>query len=148
MWFFLIFIAVPIAEIAIFMAAGDEIGLLNTLLLCFITAVIGGFLVKKQGLEALMKGQNNLNRGIMPVQEMFDGFCLIASGIMLCTPGFLTDSIGFLLLIPAVRVYLKNAFVKSGKFKMHDHHTPYGSPHQESPDIIEGQYKKLDDNEK
>lgn len=147
MWFLFIFILIPLVEVAVFAAAGDEIGILNTLVLCLVTAMFGGFLVKKQGMETLMKGQLNLNKGVLPVQEMFDGICLIAAGAMLITPGFVTDSIGFLLLIPAVRVFVKQLLIRTGKFSMHSS-APFGGQNaqatqQSDSNTIEGTYEKI-----
>jgi len=88
MLFFVLFLIIPIAEVAVFAAAGDEIGILNTLLLCVLTAIIGGYLVRKQGLATLLRSQENMRNGVLPIDEILDGLCIIVAGIMLCTPGF------------------------------------------------------------
>ena len=107
MIFFIIFIMIPFIEIFVFLSVGEEIGILTTLLLAFLTAIIGGALVRFQGLMALQMGRESLMAGRMPVQEIFDGFCLVAAGALLITPGFVTDTVGFALLIPKVRQALR-----------------------------------------
>ena len=147
MLFFVLFLIIPILEVAVFALAGDEIGVLNTLLLCVITAIIGGYLVRKQGLETLIKSQQNMQSGILPIQEILDGLCLICAGIMLCTPGFVTDTFGFLLLIPAVRTIVKRFLIRTGKFSMQG--GPMGPNPSNKPtsgDAIEGQYERIDPN--
>lgn len=107
----LLFLAVPIAEIAVFIQAGDLIGLWPTLGLCVATAVIGSILIRAQGLAALMRARATADRGAIPMAEVFTGLCLFLAGALLMTPGFITDTIGFLLLIPPVRAHLGKALV-------------------------------------
>jgi len=99
----LAFILVPIAEIAVFIEAGKVIGLGWTLAVIFGTAAAGTFLLRRQGLKVLAQTQARLNRGELPVGEMFTGLCLLAAGALLLTPGFITDTIGLLLFVPPVR---------------------------------------------
>lgn len=99
----LIFIGVPIVEIALFIQAGDIFGLWPTLATIVATAIIGGALIRAQGLATINRARQSLDQGQAPVREVFTGICLLLAGALLMTPGFLTDSIGFLLLIPPVR---------------------------------------------
>ena len=99
----LIMIAVPIGEIAVFIQAGDILGLWVTLGTVVLTAMIGTAFLRLQGLGVVRRVQESLARGEMPVGEMFDGLCLLLAGALLLTPGFITDSIGFVLLIPPLR---------------------------------------------
>ncbi|NCO03740.1 MAG: FxsA family protein [Alphaproteobacteria bacterium] len=145
MLFFVLFLIIPIAEVAVFAAAGDEIGILNTLLLCVLTAIIGGYLVRKQGLATLLRSQENMRNGVLPIDEILDGLCIIVAGIMLCTPGFVTDTIGFLLLIPIIRTFVKTFLIRTGKFSIQGAsarttHSNPSAPH----DAIEGQYERID----
>ncbi len=117
--FLVLFILIPIAEVYAFLAVGDEIGILNTLLLCIVTAFIGGYLVKRQGIETLFNAQKNLQGGKLPVQQLFDGFCLIIAGALLLTPGFVTDIAGFLLLLPPFRQFLSQKLSNSDRFKVY-----------------------------
>jgi len=104
----LAFILVPIAEIAVFIEAGRIIGLGWTLAVVIATAVAGTWLLRQQGLRVLAQTQARLNRGELPVGEMFTGVCLLVAGALLLTPGFLTDSLGLLLFVPPVRDAIGN----------------------------------------
>ena len=99
----LAFILVPIAEIAVFIEAGKWIGLWPTLGVIVLTALIGAAMLRQQGLRVLAQTQERLARGEMPVGELFSGLCLLVAGALLLTPGFLTDAVGFALLIPPLR---------------------------------------------
>ena len=108
---FLIFILIPIIEIAGFIYIGGALGFWTTALIVFATAYIGTNLLKKQGLETLAKAQNSLENGQIPVDEIFDGLCLLVAGAFLLTPGFFTDIVGFSLFIPECRNLYKDLFV-------------------------------------
>lgn len=99
----LIFVGVPILEIAVFIQAGNLIGLWPTLAAVVLTAVAGAALLRAQGLAALRRARRQLDRGEMPIAEVVTGVCLLIGGALLLTPGFVTDTVGFLLLIPPVR---------------------------------------------
>ncbi|MDH3701641.1 MAG: FxsA family protein [Alphaproteobacteria bacterium] len=99
----LAFILVPIAEIAVFIEAGKWIGLWPTLGVIVLTALVGAAMLRQQGLRVLAQTQEKLGRGEMPVGELFSGLCLLVAGALLLTPGFLTDTVGFALLIPPLR---------------------------------------------
>tara|TARA_B100000686_G_scaffold312226_1_gene356564 strand:+ start:3396 stop:3920 length:525 start_codon:yes stop_codon:yes gene_type:complete len=112
MFYILIFLMIPVLEVIVFIQAGGAIGILNTLLLTILTAVIGMTLLRKQGFETLKKAQQKTNRGEAPLGEMFDGLCLFAAGLLLLTPGFVTDTVGFLLFLPPFRAVLR-AYAKT-----------------------------------
>lgn len=113
----LIFIGVPVLEIAIFIQAGKLIGLWPTLAVVVLTAVAGASLLRAQGLAALGRAREQLDQGRVPVEEVFTGACLLVGGALLLTPGFFTDTVGFLLLIPPVRAvigrWIMSALVRS-----------------------------------
>lgn len=145
--FFAIFVALPFLEIMIFMLVGDQVGLMNTLFMALLTAIIGGLIVQYQGLHTLAHIRVAINRGLLPLNELFDGICLVAAGALLITPGFLTDTIGFLLLIPLVRTGLRHLI---------KHHTgwedlPETDPAYQSArrprngDIIDAEYERVDE---
>ena len=138
--FFIIFVVIPLVEIMVFMSVGEWVGMWKTLFLAFFTAVLGGFIIKYQGLHTISAMQKASSEGRMPVNEIFDGVCLIAAGATLITPGFVTDSIGFLLLIPPVRAVLRD-FIK----KRTELHMAMGGQ-QNSPDVIDIEYEKIDEN--
>jgi len=144
--FLLLFVIISFAEIYLFAHVGSLIGPLKTLGLCFITAIIGGGLVKWQGMHTLMKAQNSFQSGKIPLNEVFDGFCIVIAGFTLITPGFLTDLVGFLLLFPPFRFILKEYILKNVKFGVYGGHPT--SRHDESTveNVIEGDYEHIDKN--
>lgn len=117
-----VFIGVPILEIALFIQAGDIFGLWPTLAAIVATAIIGGALIRAQGLAAIGRARHSLDQGQAPVQEVFTGICLLLAGALLMTPGFLTDSVGFLLLVPSVRrslgQWLMSALISGNKSRV------------------------------
>lgn len=116
------FIAVPIIEIGLFIEIGGWIGLWPTLGIVIVTAFAGTTLLRLQGLSVLQRVQESANRNELPVQEVFDGMCLLVAGILLLTPGFFTDSIGFLLFVPVFRRFAAAAIwrwlVRNGKISV------------------------------
>ena len=103
MWLFALFLAVPLIEIALFIQVGGAIGLWPTLLIVVLTAVLGTFLVRTQGLAELARLRGNLERIEDPTGPLVHGAMILFSGALLLTPGFFTDAVGFALLVPAVR---------------------------------------------
>lgn len=99
----------PLAEVAVFILVGDAIGVLPTIALCLLSAFIGLILVRIQGFGVVRRMQDQLNRGEPPVAEVFDGACLMVAGVALVIPGFVTDTLGLLLLTPPVRALLRRA---------------------------------------
>ena len=112
---FLIFIIIPILEITIFITVGGNIGVLNTIAIILITALGGIFLVRKRGLNLIFNARQNMSEGIMPTEEIKGGIFLLISGLLLITPGFFTDCIGFAVFIKPVQDFIsfraKNYFV-------------------------------------
>lgn len=104
MWLFVVFVLVPIIEIALFIKVGGLIGLWPTLAIVILTAMIGSALMRSQGLAALSTLQNNLRTGGDPISPIAHGALILVAGVLLLTPGFFTDSLGLALLIPPVRV--------------------------------------------
>ena len=96
---FLVFIIIPIIEIAIFITIGSDIGVLNTIAIILITALVGIFLIRRQGINLLFSAQRNMSQGIMPTEEIKGGIFLLISGLLLITPGFFTDCIGFSMFL-------------------------------------------------
>lgn len=104
----IVLIAVPIVEIAVFIEVGEWAGLWPTLAAVIATAVIGGVMLRIQGLGTLHRAMAAVERQELPVAEMFDGAALLLAGALLLTPGFVTDGVGMLLLMPPVRVMLRS----------------------------------------
>ncbi len=113
------FVIVPVIELYILIEVGKKIGSLTTIGIIILTGIIGAYLVKGQGFMILRKIQNDLNEGIMPGDSLIQGAIILAGGIFLLTPGFVTDIIGFVFLIPASRRVVKKYLLKwlKGKIK-------------------------------
>ena len=108
LWILLAFIGVPLIEIALFIKLGGFIGLWPTIAIVIATAMAGTALIRRQGINTLQRAQQEMDAQRLPVRELFDGVCLLFAGALLLTPGFLTDTIGFTLLVPQLRRLLGN----------------------------------------
>ncbi|GAB5388723.1 MAG: FxsA family protein [Alphaproteobacteria bacterium] len=106
------FILIPLLEIAVFIQVGDAIGLGFTILGILLTAFIGLGLIRAQGLAAMTRAQEQMQAGKPPVKEILTGACLLIAGALLLTPGFVTDTIGFLLLTPVFRAVMGATLLK------------------------------------
>ena len=103
----LLFTLVPIIELALLIKVGQYIGAMNTITIVIATGILGAILAKSQGLKTLKNIQRDLAMGIMPAEPLFDGLMIMLGGILLLTPGLITDGIGFLMLVPYTRVLIK-----------------------------------------
>jgi len=147
----LLMVAVPIMEIAVFIQAGELLGLWPTLLTVILTAAMGTALLRHQGLATLKKVQDSMNAGRPPVAELFDGLCLFIAGLLLLTPGFVTDGVGFLLFVPPLRTLILGGVVRrlsaSMQAGMHAQRGPghgdAGTPPGHDSIIIEGDYQEV-----
>ena len=101
--FFVIFLGIPTLEIFLLIKVGGKIGALNTVGLIFLTAIIGIYFAKLQGIQTLKSGMINLYKNRVPIYELISGASLAIAALLLIIPGFFTDFIGFLLLIPFTR---------------------------------------------
>lgn len=142
--FLLLFLLVPLVEIYILIEVGQVIGALPTIGLCVLTAVIGAALLRVQGFQTLHRAQENLARGEIPAIEMFEGVALGFGGALLLTPGFATDTVGFLCLIPWTRRWLIRAALR----RLDVYYGPPGGPGGPSAGrryTIEGDFRRRDD---
>ena len=103
----LLFTIVPMLELAIIIKVGSYLGVFKTIILLVMFSVLGAYLARMQGFLVLKRIQNSLEQGLMPTEEMLDGFLILVAGILLLTPGFLTDLWGLFLLLPWTRVLIK-----------------------------------------
>ena len=149
--FFILFVLVPLAEIFVFMKMSALIGLGTSLLIALGTAVLGGFLVKYQGLHTLMNAQSTLARGQLPTRDLFDGLCIVAAGATLITPGFITDFLGFALLVPPLRDVLRERIKRSARFSVQGFDAGFTEFHDnknyhrpQDPDVIDVEYETID----
>lgn len=115
----MLFIAIPVVELYILIEVGKKIGSLTTIGIIILTGILGTYLIKSQGFIILRKIQNDLNEGIMPGDSLIQGAIILLGGVLLLTPGFITDITGFIFLIPAGRKIVKKYLWKwlKGKIK-------------------------------
>ncbi|AUH33208.1 FxsA family protein [Paracoccus tegillarcae] len=133
MWLFILFIAIPLIEIGLFIQVGGLIGLWPTLAVVLLTAVIGTALMRSQGSRALAEIQRNISEFRDPSQPMAHGAMILFAGALLLTPGFFTDATGLLLLIPGFRTWalrqagkrVKVSHVGMGARPRDPHRPPY-----------------------
>lgn len=144
---FLLFLAVPLIEIYVLIQVGGVIGALPTVFLVVFTAVVGVLLLRYQGWVTVRKVQRSLDRGEVPTVAMLEGVVLVAAGALLLTPGFFTDAVGFLALVPPLRraaiwALLRRGVVAAGS-------GPGGGPRRgEGPRVIEGEYSRDKDRDR
>ena len=141
-----VFIGVPLLEIYLFAKVGQLIGGVGTVALVVFTAVLGVLLLRHQGLYTLNKVRSSMDHGELPAVPMVEGAILFTGAMLLLLPGFFTDAVGFLTLIPPLRRALAVRLLKVGSGYMHVHRRgPGGGPEGGSPRTIEGEYRREDD---
>lgn len=127
----------PVVEIATFIQFGSFLGTFNTIVLIFLTAVIGVYLVRLQGISTILNIQKDIVSGNAPIENIVGGLLILLSGLLLLVPGFVTDSIGFLGLIPFTRKIFANLLIKRFMGQ-------YGVKTQEQNDnIIDAEYVEV-----
>lgn len=144
--FFLVFIAAPVLELWVLIEVGSEIGALATIALLILTAIAGIALIRLQGLLTLVRATQRMNSGELPAQEMGEGILLGAAGLLLLLPGFVSDGLAVLLLIPPLRRWLlgrlmqRMTVVHGGN----PHYRPGPPPGGPERHTIEGEYRRED----
>ncbi len=138
---FLLFVLIPIAEIIVLIKVGSLIGVLPTVALVILTAVGGAALMRYQGLQTMAAVRQAVSRGEVPALEMLEGLALLVGGALLLTPGFITDALGFTLLIPPIRRRLARAALG----RMEIRHVGGSHQHPEDRTTIEGEFRRRDD---
>ena len=139
--FLLLFI--PILEIAVFVMVGGQIGVLSTLGMILVTAILGSILLRIQGFATLARIQEQSRAGAIPGKELVSGVMIMIAGVLLLTPGFVTDSIGFLLFFPPFRHFLWSAIaskvVVQTKGAFQQGGNPFGQqhPHRGGDDVVD-----------
>ncbi len=123
---FLLFTIVPMAELYILIKIGSYLGAFNTILLIVITGILGALLARLEGLRTLRQVMRSISQGIVPAEELVDSVLIFVAGIVLVTPGVLTDAMGLFLLLPYTRTIFKrwlrrklDRMVSSCKFQIH-----------------------------
>lgn len=138
-------VSIPLVELYVLIAIGREIGAGTTIALVILTAFLGAWLLRAQGLATLARVRTSLDAGRLPALEMIEGLILLVTGAMLLTPGFMTDAVGFLCLVPVLRTQLARALV--GQFEVHAVRRSAGRGDSSAggPTIIDGDYVVEDD---
>jgi UPF0716 protein FxsA len=104
---FLAFTLVPFFELYLLIKIGYYLGAFNTIIVVIVTGILGAYLAKLQGIRTMMRVRESMNRGELPAEEMLDALLIFVAGIVLLTPGFITDLAGFAILIPNTRILFK-----------------------------------------
>lgn len=147
---FLLFLIMPIVEMLLLFEVSAHIGAIYTIGLVVLTAAIGIQILKQQGLSTITRANQRMQSGELPAQEIMEGLFLAVGGAFLLTPGFITDTIGFLFLIGPSRRLIVKALMKSGKFKMQTMgsssggftYTEYNSTRRREQDgVYEGEFE-------
>ena len=147
LFFILAIIGIPSLEILTFIQVGEVLGVWPTIGLVFVTALIGLSQLNSQGTETLYKAMETLRQNRFPIDELFNGICLILAGILLLTPGFITDFVGFLFLIPFIRIKIRQSLANFSftNSRVHINHSDIqnSKPTMGDSMTIEGEYDDL-----
>ena len=148
--FFLFFIAIPLIEVILFITIGKYIGLWNTIFIIIMTGIVGAILVKSQGISILNKALGEIKSNKVPIFSIFEGIAILIAGAFLLTPGFLTDTLGCVLLVPKARNIIINYITSYLKKRtIYKEKTMYNSNEEDKRNkIFEGNFEEVDDNEK
>ncbi len=136
--FLLLLVGIPLVELYFLIQVGTEIGVLPTIAISLFTAALGGYLVRRQGFDVLARVRRAKDQGELPALAVMDGALLLVAGFFLLLPGFMTDAVGFLLLIPAIRQHLIKRFIVI----LPPGQGPGGPA---GPRVIEGDYRRESD---
>lgn len=146
-----LFVAIPIIEIGLFIQVGGWLDLWPTLGIVVLTAIIGTYLLRLQGMAALGRLQNNIQSGQSPMDPIVHGAMILVAGVLLLTPGFFTDAVGFALLMPPVRALVIKwgaaRLVNSGNVVFTSTQTTTHRAPPRDPGAVEGDFVVLEDDE-
>lgn len=138
---FLIVLVIPFVEIYLLLQVGGVIGAFPTIFLVVFTAVLGSWLLKQQGFATLQRFQASLGQGTLPAMELLEGVLILLGGALLLTPGFITDTIGFVCLIPQLRGQLAKYIIEH---KLIQTIHPFQQGKTAEKDALEGEFRKED----
>jgi len=114
----LLFTVIPLIELSLLIELGSRIGLGSTIAIVIITGILGAYLAKYEGFRIFFRIRQELSAGHLPAEELLDGVIILSGGLLLLTPGLITDAIGFLALIPLTRSHIKRFLKRKFKQKM------------------------------
>ena len=109
---FLLFTLIPVIELSLLIEIGSYIGIFNTIAVVILTAIIGAYMVRMEGMGVMYRIQKSMQEGMFPGEELISAAMILVAGALLLTPGFFTDIIGFLMVIPVTRKYISNLIRK------------------------------------
>ena len=115
---FFLFTAMPVLELMLLIEVGAQVGAMNTIALCLVTGFVGASLARSQGADVLRRMQGTVQQGGLPAKEMVDGVLILVAGVVLLTPGFVTDALGILLLLPPSRAVIRVVAMRTIKAKL------------------------------
>ncbi len=141
--FLLLFVGIPLTELYFLIKVGAQIGAFSTIFLTVFTALLGGYMVRRQGFSTLMRVREMVERGETPAIEMMEGAVLLICGVLLLLPGFITDAVGFIFLVPPLRRWLLTAGLQSSGILQPAPSEPRAEARR--PDVIEGEFKREED---
>ena len=154
---FFLFIAMPILEIFLLIQVGGVLGVWTTLFIVILTAVLGTAMLRQQSLATIQSVQSKLNSGEIPATQLLEGVALLVGGVFLLTPGFVTDGLGFLCLLPLSRRWLIGKIIANsnvlvmGQSHVHaginaqrEHQQGHSRNQAGNPDVIEGEFRRED----
>lgn len=141
----ILLIAVLAAEIAFMVSVADAIGVLPTVLLLIGIGIVGTILIRRQGLATLGRVHTALQEGRLPVADLFDGACILVAGVMMALPGFLSDILGCLLLLPPFRRLLYKALARRGRdLELRGGQDGFRTRVRTRRTVIEGEYEEVE----
>ena len=120
----LLIIAVPIAELIVMFKVADAFGWLETLSVLILISVAGAWLVRRQGIKTIMRIQGELSEGKVPTKSVVDGLLVLVAGVLMFTPGFVTDAVGILLLFPPTRIALRGLLIRRYRSRLDVYQNP------------------------
>ncbi|MCW8109080.1 FxsA family protein [Alteromonas ponticola] len=153
---FLLFAIMPIVEIALLVQVGGIIGGWNTIALVLISAFVGAYFVRREGVHTLTTAQQKMQSNQIPGQELLEGLMLLVAGVLLVTPGFITDIFGLALVLPPSRKYIAKKLkkhlsmhvVSGSAFQSQQYYHSSAQAPDKDEDIIEGEYQEKSDTNK
>jgi UPF0716 protein FxsA len=143
--FLLLFVGVPLVELYFLIKVGSQIGAFSTIFLTVFTAMLGGWMVRSQGFSTLTRVRGSMERGEVPAFEMMEGAVLLVCGFLLLLPGFITDIVGFVFLVPPVRRWLLAVGLQQGGVMGPAGSATDDSYRSQERRVIEGEYKREDE---
>ena len=145
---FIVFIVMPIVEMSLLISVGSHIGAVPTILLVIFTGITGAWLAKHEGMRTMLTIREQLAQGVVPAQEMVAGMLIFAGGVLLLTPGFITDALGFSFILPGSRTWWLHFFSayfekKIADGTIHVHAASSVSAPERSEQVIDAEYREI-----